>query len=86
MQAEYKRVTATQRELEQQVLFLTSVADDAETRRLVAETPLADREWRAAKTDLERHRTLLEESRTKAEQLAAQRDALLDRLLDTTDT
>lgn len=74
---------ATKRELEEQVSFLTGVADDAETRRLVAETPLAEREWRQAKTDLERHRVLLRESRTELEQLAAQRDQLLDRLLDT---
>ncbi len=83
VQAAYRRVLATKRELEEQVSFLTGVADDAETRRLVAETPLAEREWRQAKTDLERHRVLLRESRTELEQLAAQRDQLLDRLLDT---
>lgn len=81
VQAEYKRVTATQRELEEQVVFLTGVADDAETRRLVAETPIADREWRAAKQDLERHRKLLHEAQDKAMELAETRDELLDRLL-----
>ncbi len=82
VQADYKRVLATQRELEEQVFFLTGVAEEAETRKLVAETPLADREWRAARTDLERHRVLLEESRAEAERLQRQRDDLLDRLLD----
>lgn len=82
VQAEYRRVSATQRELEQQVTFLMGVADDAETRRLVAETPLADREWQAAQTDLVRHRTLLDEARERAEALARKRDELLDRLLE----
>jgi len=82
IQADVKRVRAEQRELEQQVAFLIGVADDAETRRLVAETPLAEREWRAARSDLEAHQRLLHEARDHVEALERERDRLLDRLLD----
>ncbi len=82
VQAECKRQLATQRELEEQVFFLTGVADEAETRKLMAETALADREWRAARQDLERHRVLLEETRTRLAELNERRDTLLDRLLE----
>lgn len=51
-------------------------------RRLVAQTPLADREWREARTDHERHARLLEETLAEVAELAAERDRLLDRLLD----
>lgn len=51
-------------------------------RKLVAQTPLADREWRVARTDLERHERLLVEAQAEVEELARERDRLLDRLLD----
>ena len=68
--------------LDEQVVYLREVADDAETRKLVAQTPLADREWRDAQTDLDRHATLLEETKHEVEELMLERDRLLDRLLE----
>jgi len=70
------------RVLEEQVAHLADVADDAETRKLVAETPLADREWRAARTDLDRHARQLVEARAEVDELSGEQDRLLDRLLD----
>ncbi len=51
----------------------------------MAETPLADREWREARTDLDRHTALLDEARREVTALLTERDRLLDRLseLDT---
>ncbi|GEM_PF-1168464 len=84
-QEQLKRVRASQRVLAEQVAYLDEVAADAETRKLVAETPLADREWRDARRDLDRHRTLLEDAEREAHGLIEQRDRLLERLheLDT---
>lgn len=82
VQDDLKRVRANQRVLAEQVDHLSDVADDAETRHLVAQTPLADREWRAARTDRDRHAVLLEESRQQAQALLAEQDRLLERLFD----
>lgn len=82
VQEDLKRVRANQRVLAEQVDHLSDVADDAETRHLVAQTPLADREWRAARTDRDRHAVLLEESRQQAQALLAEQDRLLERLFD----
>lgn len=79
-QQQLKRVRANERVLAEQVDHLASVAGDAETRNLVAETPLADREWRQARTDLDRHTALLDEARREAADLLAEQDRLLDRL------
>ena len=77
-----KRVRASERVLAEQVAYLDEVAADAETRKLVAQTPLADREWQEARTDRDRHAALLEEARGEASELLAERDRLLDRLFD----
>jgi hypothetical protein len=77
-----RRVRASERVLTEQVAYLDEVAADAETRKLVAQTPLADREWRDARTDRDRHAAQLHEARREAEALLAERDRLLDRLLD----
>ena len=82
IQEHLKRVRASERVLDEQVHYLDEVAAEAETRRLVARTPLADREWREARTDLDRHAELLEEERRKEEGLLAERDRLLERLLE----
>jgi hypothetical protein len=82
IQEELRRVRATERVLVEQVAHLDEVAADAETRKLVAQTPLADREWREARTDLDRHRVLLEEAREEAQDLLHERDRLLDRLFE----
>ncbi len=77
-----RRARANLRVLEEQVAHLRQVADEAETRKVVAQTPLADREWREARTDLERHARLMQEARDEATELEHERDRLLDRLLD----
>lgn len=82
LQDRLRRLRAEERVLAEQVTYLHEVADDAETRKLVAQTPLADREWRAARQDVERHAELLDEARRQREELIAQRDELLDRLLE----
>lgn len=66
----------------EQVAFQSGVVDDAQTRMVVAGTPLADREFREARDDLERLRK--HEARTRAEvaSLTAERDALLERLFE----
>jgi chromosome segregation ATPase len=82
IQDELRRVRATERVLAEQVAYLDEVAADAETRKLVAQTPLADREWRTARTDLDRHRASLDDTRREVADLLAQRDRLLDRLVE----
>jgi len=82
IQDDLKRVRATERVLAEQVAYLSEVAADAETRKLVAQTPLADREWQQARRDLDRHAGLLDEARTEVQTLLDQRDALLDRLFE----
>ena len=72
--------------LVEQVAHLAGVADDAETRRLVAETPLADREWQEATTNLDRHEQALRATRERAARLEAERDALLDELIEMEET
>jgi hypothetical protein len=81
-QEQLRRVRATERVLVEQVAYLDEVAADAETRKLVAQTPLADREWRDARTDLDRHTALLDETRREAAELLAEQDRLLDRLFE----
>jgi hypothetical protein len=68
--------------LVEQVAYLDEMAADAETRKLVAQTPLADREWRDARTDLDRHTALLDETRREAAELLAEQDRLLERLFE----
>ena len=86
LQEQLKRVRATERVLAEQVAHLDEVAADAETRKLVSQTPLADREWREARTDRDRHRALLDDARRESDELLAERDRLLEQLqeLDTT--
>jgi hypothetical protein len=82
VQERLRRTRASLRVLEEQVAYLGEIADDAETRKIVAQTPLADREWRDARTDHERHVRLRDEARGELEELAQERDRLLDRLLE----
>ena len=68
--------------LEEQLAFLEEVAEDARIRALVSETPLADREAREAREDLERMRRSVEEGRAAIDTLRAEQDRLLERLFD----
>jgi chromosome segregation ATPase len=86
LQERLRRTRASLRVLEEQVAHLGEVADDAETRRLVAQTPLADREWRDAMRDYEGHVRLRDETRATLQELMRERDDLLDRLLELGET
>jgi hypothetical protein len=68
--------------VEEQIVFQADVLEEAKTRMLVAETPLADRDYRIARDDLRR----MERERTRVEasiaELVAEQDRLLDRMLE----
>ncbi len=66
---------------DEQLLFQADVVEDTRTRMLVAETPIADGEYRVAQRDYDL--LLRERDRVKAQiaDLQAEQDRLLDRLL-----
>ncbi len=68
--------------LEEQIAFQTEVADDARIRALVSETPLADRESQEASGDLARIMSSRADALKRLEQLRADQDGLLERMLD----
>lgn len=82
LQEQLRRTRANERVLVEQVAFLASVADDADIRRLVAATPIADREWQTATRNHDNHARLLDEARTELTRLDRERDDLLDQLLE----
>lgn len=78
------RLARLRREMEiasEQLSFQTEVVDEAKTRMLVSETPLADREYREARDDLRRLERYHEECRLEVDELIKMQDRLLDRLL-----
>jgi chromosome segregation ATPase len=66
--------------LEEQLAFQLDVAEDARLRALVSETPLADREYRIARDDLERLKRSRDDEARRLRELEEERDQLLDRL------
>ena len=70
--------------VEEQLLFQMDVLEDAKTRMAVAETPIADREFRIARDD--HARLVKEQERVAAEiaELQREQDRLLDRMLGST--
>jgi len=79
---ELARLRESLRILDEQVAFQQGVADEAETRAVVSQTPLADREARDAQGDLRRLLRQREEVAATIAELAAEQDQLLDRLLE----
>lgn len=77
---ELARLRESLRILDQQVAFQRDVADEAETRAVVSQTPLADREAREAQGDLRRVLRQREEVAQAIAALAAEQDELLERL------
>jgi hypothetical protein len=71
--------------VEEQVLFQMDVVEEAKTRMLVSETPLADREFRIARDDLERLESQRTEVTTEITELQREQDRLLDRMLGSTE-
>ena len=64
--------------VEEQLLYQMDVLEEAKTRMLVSETPLADSEYRIARDDYER----LDRQRTQAIELIGELEREQDRLLD----
>lgn len=68
--------------IDEQVVFQQDVAEEARIRALVSETPLADREAREAADDLRRLIRSREEAQSRLDELRAEQDSLLERMLD----
>ena len=68
--------------LEEQIAFQTEIADDARIRALVSETPIADRDAQVASGDLARIMRSRADALKRLEQLRADQDELLERMLD----
>lgn len=77
-----ERAHAAERELAAQVTHLEAVAAETRTRGLVAQDPRAAHEARDARSDLDRHAALLEDTRRDIGALREEQDALLERLLE----
>lgn len=78
------RIVKAQDELriaEEQLLFQMDVVEDAKTRMLVSETPLAEREYRIARDDYERLARQRDEIGKEINELRHEQDRLLDRML-----
>jgi hypothetical protein len=67
--------------LAEQLAFQQDVMEDTRVRALVAETPLADREFRVASEDLRRIDRVLEDGRERLSALLEERDQLLGEFL-----
>ena len=67
--------------LDEQLAFQQDVMEDTRVRALVAETPLADREFRVAADDLRRIQRVSEDARTRMAALMEEQDRLLGELL-----
>jgi predicted nucleic acid-binding Zn-ribbon protein len=78
LRARLARAREDLRITEEQLRFQADVAAEAETRMLVSETPIADREFRTARDDLAR----LERQRAKVAAEIAELERECDRLLD----
>ncbi|HEX2051234.1 MAG TPA: hypothetical protein VHJ34_11485 [Actinomycetota bacterium] len=79
------RLTRAREELrivEEQLLYQMDVVEEARTRMLVAETPLADREFRIARDDLDRLARQRRDVASLIEDLRVEQDRLLDRMLN----
>ncbi len=78
---ELDRARQELRIVEEQILFQMDVAEEERTRMLVAETPLAERNYRIARDDLERMQKERSRISQEIERLRAEQDRLLDRML-----
>jgi glutathione S-transferase len=81
LRAEVRQLRENLHVLDEQIAYQQEVADDAETRALVAGTPLADRERHQAAEDLRRTRAQRDELVARIEGLTVEQDELLERLL-----
>jgi hypothetical protein len=67
--------------IEEQLLYQADVVEEAKTRMLVSETPVADREFRIARDDYERLVRQRERAHEAIAELRLEQDRLLDRML-----
>ena len=79
---ELARLREALRILDEQVAYQDEVAQEAETRAVVAGTPLADRQHHEADADLRRLRRQRDEAREQIAAVTAEQDELLERLFD----
>ena len=77
------KARADLRIVEEQILFQMDVVEDTKTRMLVAETPLADREYRIANDDYQRMQKERERVISEIAELQREQDRLLDLMLAT---
>jgi hypothetical protein len=70
--------------VEEQLLYQMDVLEEAKTRMLVSETPLADREYQIARDDYERLAAQRKEIMALVAELRTEQDRLLDRMLGST--
>ena len=78
---ELMRAREDLRIIEEQLLFQTDVVEEAKTRMLVSETPLADEEFRIARDDFDRLQRQRQRLITEVDDLRREQDRLLDRML-----
>jgi hypothetical protein len=67
--------------VEEQLVFQADVVEEAKTRMLVSETPVADQEFRIARDDYERLMRQRERAHEAIAELKLEQDRLLDRML-----
>ena len=78
------RLTRARDELrivDEQLVYQNDVVDEAETRMLVSETPVADRAFRAARDDQKKLEAQRQRALKEIEDLRREQDRLLDRML-----
>jgi hypothetical protein len=68
--------------LEEQLMFQMDVFEEAKTRMLVSETPVADEEFRIAREDYDRLRKQRDAAVELIAELQSEQDRLLDRMLN----
>jgi hypothetical protein len=68
--------------IEEQLLFQMDVLEEAKTRMLVSETPIADRDYRVARDDFQRLERQRDEATARIADLQREQDRLLDRMLN----
>ena len=77
------KARADLRIVEEQILFQMDVVEETKTRMLVAETPLADREYSIATDDYQRMQKERERVIAEIAELQKEQDRLLDLMLAT---
>jgi hypothetical protein len=78
------RLTRARDELrivDEQLVYQNDVVDEAETRMLVSETPVADRAFRTARDDKKKLEAQRERALREIDDLRREQDRLLDRML-----